>query len=89
MTVLPVFPLQHTRSARIQTEITALWQLAWPILVGQLANVGMAVADVSMAGHASAQDLAGVALGSSIWMIVVGGRRRLAQPSVGIGGLSV
>ena len=71
MTVLPVFPLQHTRSARIQTEIAALWQLAWPILVGQLANVGMAVADVSMAGHASAQDLAGVALGSSIWMIVV------------------
>jgi MATE family multidrug resistance protein len=60
-----------TRGARIQTEIAALWQLAWPILVGQLANVGMAVADVSMAGHASAQDLAGVALGSSIWMIVV------------------
>lgn len=57
--------------ARIQAEITALWQLAWPILVGQLANVGMAVADVAMAGHASAQDLAGVALGSSVWMIVV------------------
>ena len=57
--------------ARIQAEISALWQLAWPILVGQLANVGMAVADVSMAGHASAQDLAGVALGSSVWMIVV------------------
>ncbi|MBI2749491.1 MAG: MATE family efflux transporter [Burkholderiales bacterium] len=55
----------------IRTEIAALWQLAWPILVGQLANVGMAVADVAMAGHASAQDLAGVALGSSIWMIVV------------------
>ena len=60
-----------TRSARITAEISALWQLAWPILVGQLANVGMAVADVAMAGHASAQDLAGVALGSSIWMIVV------------------
>jgi MATE family multidrug resistance protein len=71
MTVLPDSPIPQTRSARIQTEITALWQLAWPILVGQLANVGMAVADVSMAGHASAQDLAGVALGSSIWMIVV------------------
>ncbi len=56
---------------RILAELRALWQLAWPILVGQLANVGMAVADVAMAGHASAQDLAGVALGSSIWMIVV------------------
>lgn len=60
-----------TQGARITAEISALWQLAWPILVGQLANVGMAVADVAMAGHASAQDLAGVALGSSIWMIVV------------------
>ena len=71
MTALPKTSIPPTRSARIQTEIIALWQLAWPILVGQLANVGMAVADVSMAGHASAQDLAGVALGSSIWMIVV------------------
>lgn len=60
-----------SRNTRITAEISALWQLAWPILVGQLANVGMAVADVAMAGHASAQDLAGVALGSSIWMIVV------------------
>ena len=59
-----------TPFARVAPEIAALWQLAWPILVGQLANVGMAVADVAMAGHASAQDLAGVALGSSIWMIV-------------------
>ncbi|QTN28366.1 MATE family efflux transporter [Rhodoferax sp. AJA081-3] len=69
---IPPDPISATtRGARITTEISALWQLAWPILVGQLANVGMAVADVAMAGHASAQDLAGVALGSSIWMIVV------------------
>ena len=60
-----------SRNTRIRTEIAALWLLAWPILVGQLASVGMAVADVAMAGHASAQDLAGVALGSSVWMIVV------------------
>ncbi len=71
MTAQPASPHSPSHRARIQTEIAALWQLAWPILVGQLANVGMAVADVSMAGHASAQDLAGVALGSSIWMIVV------------------
>ncbi|MEN9373200.1 MAG: hypothetical protein RIR79_752 [Pseudomonadota bacterium] len=58
------------KKQRITTEIKALWQLAWPILIGQLANVGMSVADVAMAGHASAQDLAGIALGSSIWMIV-------------------
>ncbi len=59
------------RNNRIRVEMAALWLLAWPILVGQLATVGMAVADVAMAGHASAQDLAGVALGSSVWMIVV------------------
>ena len=48
-----------------------MWQLAWPILVGQLATIGMSVADVAMAGHASAQDLAGVSLGVSIWHIVI------------------
>lgn len=62
--------MQITHTTRITTEIRALWQLAWPILIGQLANVGMSVADVAMAGHASAQDLAGIALGSSVWMIV-------------------
>ena len=59
----------HKKQA-ITAEIKALWQLAWPILIGQLANVGMSVADVAMAGHASAQDLAGIALGSSVWMII-------------------
>ena len=48
-----------------------LWRLAWPILVGQLATVGMAVVDVAMAGHASAQDLAGVSLGVSIWNMLM------------------
>ena len=55
----------------LRTELRALWQLAWPLLIGQLANVGMAVVDVAMAGHASAQDLAGVSLGASIWVIAV------------------
>ena len=47
----------------MRAEAAALWRLAWPILIGQLATVGMSVADVAMAGHASAQDLAGVSLG--------------------------
>ena len=55
----------------VRLESRALWRLAWPILVGQLATVGMSVADVAMAGHASAQDLAGVSLGVSIWHIVI------------------
>ena len=71
MTEPTAIAAQPSNGVRVWTEMLALWQLAWPILIGQLANVGMAVADVAMAGHASAQDLAGVALGSSVWMIVV------------------
>lgn len=48
-----------------------MWQLAWPILIGQLATIGMSVTDVAMAGHASAQDLAGVSLGVSIWNMTI------------------
>ncbi len=56
---------------RLSAELRSLWHLAWPILVGQLAYVGMAVVDVAMAGHASAQDLAGVSLGVSIWNMLM------------------
>jgi MATE family multidrug resistance protein len=55
----------------ILREVRALWLLAWPILVGQLATIGMSVTDVTMAGHASAQDLAGVSLGVSIWNMII------------------
>ncbi|MDI1244277.1 MAG: MATE family efflux transporter, partial [Rhodoferax sp.] len=56
---------------RLTSELRGLWHLAWPILVGQLAYVGMAVVEVAMAGHASAQDLAGVSLGVSIWNMLI------------------
>ncbi len=55
----------------IGIEARALWRLAWPILIGQLANIGMSVTDVAMAGHASAADLAGVSLGVSIWNMII------------------
>lgn len=66
------FP-QHGTSRRqqIAAELQALWHLAWPILIGQLATVGMSVADVAMTGHYSAADLAGVSLGVSIWHMVI------------------
>ncbi|MDO9143651.1 MATE family efflux transporter [Rhodoferax sp.] len=57
--------------SRLDAELRGLWHLAWPILVGQLAYVGMAVVEVAMAGHASAQDLAGVSLGVSIWNMLI------------------
>lgn len=71
-----ISPLQHlfhhpASRYRLAAELRGLWRLAWPILVGQLATVGMAVVDVAMAGHASAQDLAGVSLGVSIWNMLM------------------
>ena len=67
------FSSQHHQalSTKITTEIAAMWQLAWPVLIGQLATVGMSVADVAMTGHVSADDLAAVALGTSLWTIVL------------------
>ena len=66
---MPIFSSRQ-RTA-VTTEIAAMWQLAWPVLVGQLATVGMSVADVAMTGHVSADDLAAVALGTSLWTIVL------------------
>ncbi|WP_229442678.1 MATE family efflux transporter [Massilia psychrophila] len=58
-------------SSAVATEIKAMWQLAWPMLIGQLATVGMGVADVAMTGHVSAEELAAVSLGASVWSIVL------------------
>lgn len=68
--VLPL-PVRRLTSPAVRTETAALWQLAWPILIGQLATMGMGVVDVAMAGHASAQDLAGVSIGVAIWHMVI------------------
>ncbi|HEY1044281.1 MAG TPA: MATE family efflux transporter [Telluria sp.] len=55
----------------ISHEARALWRLAWPILIGQIATVGLGVLDVAMTGHVSAIELASVSLGAAVWMIVV------------------
>jgi len=55
----------------VRAETAALWRLAWPMLIGQLATVGMGVADVAMTGHASAAELAAVSLGAAIWSIIL------------------
>lgn len=55
----------------IRKEAASLWELAWPVLIGQLATVGMGVADVAMTGHTSAAELAAVSLGASIWSIII------------------
>jgi MATE family multidrug resistance protein len=63
--------LPGQRAASIRAEIVTMWRLSWPMLVGQLATVGMGVADVAMTGHVSADELAAVSLGASVWSIVL------------------
>ncbi|MGF1801337.1 MATE family efflux transporter [Vibrio gigantis] len=57
-------------------EAKTLMQIAWPILVAQIAQTLMGFVDTVMAGQVSAVDVAAVALGNSVWLptiIVVGG----------------
>ena len=58
--------------AHWREEFHRLLQLALPIIGAQLAQVGMGVVDTVMAGHLSAVDLAGVALGGSVmWPVTL------------------
>ena len=57
-----------TTFSRFRHELRELLILAGPILGAQLATAGMSFVDTSMAGQYSSVDLAGIALGSSIWM---------------------
>lgn len=60
-----------TSSARqILQEWRTLATLGGPILITQIAQMANGVIDTVMAGHYSAQDLAGVAIGNSFWMPV-------------------
>ncbi len=51
----------------LRTEARLLIPLAAPILTAQLAQQSLAFTDTVMAGRVSATDLAGVAVGGSIW----------------------
>lgn len=53
------------------SEIRPTWHLAWPIVVTQLAQFGASCVDAIMAGHASAEDLAAVSVGSAIWGVMM------------------
>jgi MATE family multidrug resistance protein len=52
-------------------DLRALMQLAWPMLIAQLAQVAMGVVDTAMAGAVSPTDLAAVAVGFSLWMPIL------------------
>lgn len=62
--------IQNT-SLPLFKEFVGLCKNCWPILVGQLAMVGMAASDVIMSGHYSSAALAAVSVGASLWAIAV------------------
>jgi MATE family multidrug resistance protein len=51
----------------IRAELAQLLRLAFPIILTQLSQMGMGVADTVMAGRYGAVDLAGVALGGNLF----------------------
>lgn len=63
----------HNRSlvARTLHEWKQLAVLGTPVLVAQLAQMANGVVDTMMAGHASAKDLAGVGIGTSLWVPIL------------------
>lgn len=64
---VPTSPNAGRKSVILQ-EWRNLALLGGPILIAQLAQMANGVIDTIMAGHASAQDLAGVGIGTSIWI---------------------
>ena len=70
---------------RWPAEFRSLGVLAVPIIVTQLAQMGMGVADAIMAGRVSATDLAGIALGGNLYwplMLLMSGIVMAVTPSV-------
>jgi len=68
-------------------ESSALWVIAWPMLIAQLAQMGTGVVDTIMAGHYNAVDLAAIAIGYNVWLplyllfvgVMLGGTAIVAQ----------
>ncbi|HSC67630.1 MAG TPA: MATE family efflux transporter [Cellvibrio sp.] len=63
----------HNQSLVMRTlhEWKQLTILGAPILIAQLAQMANGVVDTVMAGHASAKDLAGVGIGTSLWVPIL------------------
>ena len=69
----------------VLAEFRSLGVLAAPIIITQLAQMGMGVADAIMAGRVSATDLAGIALGGNLYwplMLLMSGIVMAVTPSV-------
>ncbi|WP_066567897.1 MATE family efflux transporter [Snodgrassella sp. CFCC 13594] len=65
-----MFELNRFGGGEFRAEAGRILHLALPILIAQVAQVGVGVVDTVMAGHVSADDLAAVALGSNVFITV-------------------
>jgi multidrug resistance protein, MATE family len=59
------------RPRRLLVEMAATAVLALPLVLGQLASVGMNVIDTLLAGRHDAVTLAAVGVGSAVWSLVI------------------
>lgn len=74
-----------SQSAHITRELSVLGRLAAPMILAQVTQMGMGVADTIMAGQVSAVDLAGVALGGNLYwpfILLLSGLIMSLTPSV-------
>ncbi|MEO7064347.1 MAG: MATE family efflux transporter [Dokdonella sp.] len=61
----------HSRRPLLLRELRETLRLAVPLVLGQLSAVGMNVIDALLAGHLDAHTLAAVAIGTSVWTLVI------------------
>ncbi len=67
MTMLDIDPVDAEPARTLSSEVKKTAHLAWPVILGQLAIVGMNLVDTILAGRISSQILAEVAIGSAVW----------------------
>lgn len=54
--------------AALREELGAIWHIALPLFIAQLAQMGTGVVDTVMAARYNEQDLAAIAVGYNIWL---------------------
>ena len=67
MIALDIDPADAEPARTLGSEVKKTAHLAWPVILGQLAIVGMNLVDTILAGRISSQILAEVAIGSAVW----------------------
>lgn len=67
VTIVKVFVRRYEMSTNLKSKISHFFKLLLPILITQVTLFSMSFFDTVMSGNSSPQDLAGVAIGVSIW----------------------